>query len=108
MLQCARNLQQLKMFKTLLVLSCCVAVCLCAVAIEPPNPNAAKGTCVSKQWNLTLKSGESKQVPKECAQLTCQSNGSIQYTSCGVAVNSKGERCSEDLSKPYPDCCPTC
>ncbi|KAB0794968.1 hypothetical protein PPYR_11807 [Photinus pyralis] len=52
-----------------------------------------------------VKIGESRPATG-CVRITC-SPGLIQFAGCGVASVSKpcymGE---EDLSKPYPDCCP--
>ncbi|XP_017775622.1 PREDICTED: uncharacterized protein LOC108561974 [Nicrophorus vespilloides] len=92
------------MFKILLVVSCSLAVGLCAVANEHRNPNAVKGTCIPSQSKITMLSGETRQPPNSCSKIICNSDGSVTYERCGLAVIN-GRRCPEDPSKPYPECC---
>ncbi|KAB0794965.1 hypothetical protein PPYR_11804 [Photinus pyralis] len=62
--------------------------------------------CVSSDPNVgTLKVGIST-LPDSCVRATCRP-GMIDLAGCGVG--SVGKPCymsGEDLSKPYPECCP--
>ncbi|KAF5305240.1 hypothetical protein FQR65_LT07779 [Abscondita terminalis] len=70
---------------------------------DPNNP----GKCVSKDPVVgTMKVGEIKTVEGRCVRATCGS-GQISYAGCGVISGPEGcKEGPEDLSKPYPDCCP--
>ncbi|KAK4875305.1 hypothetical protein RN001_011727 [Aquatica leii] len=92
--------------KLLLLFVCYFAVAygwtsLERVPIDPANPDL----CVNEKIG-TMKDGETKTLQGECVRASC-SPGVISYAGCGVIGLREG--CvlgPEDLSKPYPDCCP--
>ncbi|KAK4875304.1 hypothetical protein RN001_011726 [Aquatica leii] len=92
--------------KLVLLLFCCFAVvygwtALENIPLDPANPDV----CVNSRIG-TMKVGETKTVAGECIRASC-SPGQIDYAGCGSVGVPKGCFLGvEDLSKPYPDCCP--
>ncbi|XP_044744804.1 U-scoloptoxin(16)-Ssd1a-like [Coccinella septempunctata] len=50
--------------------------------------------------------GKKKNIPKRCAELSCEKNGRYIIQGCGaIHVQPKCQVKKGDQSKPYPDCC---
>ncbi|XP_045481836.1 U-scoloptoxin(16)-Ssd1a-like [Harmonia axyridis] len=53
-----------------------------------------------------IASGRTMRLPKQCAEVSCEQNGSYSITGCIVVnVEPPCKVDKGDLSKPYPDCC---
>ncbi|XP_028131240.1 uncharacterized protein LOC114326953 [Diabrotica virgifera virgifera] len=80
------------------------------VAITPSDKGTEHlGDCYSSDKGIgSMKFGEKKQQEGHCVQLTCSSGTRyIHEAGCGsVGAEPPCVVTSEDLSKPYPDCCP--
>ncbi|KAF5305241.1 hypothetical protein FQR65_LT07780 [Abscondita terminalis] len=94
--------------KLVIFLICCFAVVygwtsLEEVSVDPNNPDV----CVSKDSGVgTMKVGETKTIKGQCVRAICGS-GMISYAGCGTIAGPPGcKEGPEDLSKPYPACCP--
>ncbi|KAF5284296.1 hypothetical protein FQA39_LY04589 [Lamprigera yunnana] len=72
-------------------------------SIHPKFPNH----CISKNEEVgKMKFGESKRLPNNCVNVTCEP-GKIMYFGCGtVNVDNECTFGTENLSLQYPDCCP--
>ncbi|XP_072388939.1 la1-like protein 13 [Diabrotica undecimpunctata] len=67
------------------------------------------GDCYSSTEGIgSMKLGEKKQLKGGCSEVKCSENRYIEQTGCvSDLVNRPGcQILPEDLSKPYPDCCP--
>uniref|UniRef100_A0A6M2E0N6 Putative single domain von willebrand factor type c n=1 Tax=Xenopsylla cheopis TaxID=163159 RepID=A0A6M2E0N6_XENCH len=64
--------------------------------------------CFYAPTNSFYSPGESFTVPNQCVQITCSATFSFYGTGCGtIGASDEFEIVPVDLSKPYPDCCPT-
>ncbi|EDW86278.1 uncharacterized protein Dwil_GK17235 [Drosophila willistoni] len=53
-----------------------------------------------------LKVGESYKPADRCVQYTCTAPGSITGKTCASAASLKPCRIVQDVTKPFPQCCP--
>ncbi|PZC84524.1 hypothetical protein B5X24_HaOG204554 [Helicoverpa armigera] len=79
------------------------------IGLNPPKPSslAHKEGCYIKEINDVIPFGETVRPIGHCYRISCGGEY-IDYASCGV-VATNDPKCyitDEDLSKPYPDCCP--
>ncbi|XP_050550040.1 uncharacterized protein LOC118267931 [Spodoptera frugiperda] len=75
---------------------------------EKPSELAHKEGCYIKQINDVIPFGTTISAPGACTRISCGST-MINYATCGI-VATDDPKChvtEKDLSKPYPDCCPT-
>ncbi|CAG9788305.1 unnamed protein product [Diatraea saccharalis] len=88
-----------------------VGFSLCATwqGYPPPIPKEFEGKegCYVKEINDVVPFGVTVKPIGHCYRITCGSM--MSYASCGtVATNDpKCYKTEVDLSKPYPECCPT-
>ncbi|KAJ8915838.1 hypothetical protein NQ315_004651 [Exocentrus adspersus] len=73
-----------------------------ALSISPADPKYP-GHCYTEKTGL-MDYNEQKTI-QDCVEATCNADGTIQFAGCGAIGNSCGKTI-EDLTKPYPDCCP--
>jgi len=85
-----------------------------ATALEEIDENPAyPGKCYVKHTGIAHALGATWQVPEMlCAEATCYRSGSenkflVAYQTCGLVSADPGCDIVEDLSLPYPSCCPT-
>ncbi|KAF2894383.1 hypothetical protein ILUMI_11796 [Ignelater luminosus] len=75
---------------------------------QTDNSKDHPGHCYSETKGVgAMELGEEKTQEGACVRVSCGQGGLIQYAGCGTV--SGPEHCKvtdEDLSKPYPDCCP--
>ncbi|XP_050499352.1 venom peptide HsVx1-like isoform X2 [Diabrotica virgifera virgifera] len=81
-----------------------VALCLFCVTVTV----YAVTECPSYHGVGVLKVGEEKTVPGTCTLAICNEDGGISKKACSEFIEPPNcEYVPEDLSKPYPECCPT-
>ncbi|XP_058122762.1 uncharacterized protein LOC131264480 [Anopheles coustani] len=79
------------------------AAYLMANATHPDYP----GACYDSHRELSLKPNETVQLKGECAEMSCDSQFTISFYSCGVS-HVESPECvltGQDFSKDYPACC---
>ncbi|KAF2894384.1 hypothetical protein ILUMI_11797 [Ignelater luminosus] len=79
------------------------------VLVEPSdNIPDHPGYCYSEKEGVgAMERGEVKTQKGKCLEIECLEHGYIQYSGCHpVAIPGRCKYIPEDLSKPYPDCCP--
>ncbi|XP_026470048.1 uncharacterized protein LOC113374010 [Ctenocephalides felis] len=98
---------QLTIVLLIVVVSCNVAlgaVFRTAPTIHEDHPEK----CFYKPTNSFYSPGESFRAPNQCVLLTCTQDYSFAGSGCGsIGASDEFEIVPVDLSKPYPDCCPT-
>ncbi|KAF5305239.1 hypothetical protein FQR65_LT07778 [Abscondita terminalis] len=77
-----------------------------SIEITPIDENEPD-VCVSKNVEVgKMHFGESKRLSNNCVKVEC-GRGKIVYAGCGsIEVDSACTIEPENLSLPYPDCCP--
>lgn len=76
---------------------------------EPMKPKelAHKKGCYIEEIKDVIPYGTTLTPQGHCYRIHC-SQGMVDYASCGVIfTDDKNCHKVEDLTKPYPDCCPT-
>ncbi|KAG6458992.1 uncharacterized protein LOC115449186 [Manduca sexta] len=74
---------------------------------EKPKELAHKEGCYIEEINDVVPFGTEVKPIGRCVRINC-GNPMMHYASCGV-VGTTSDNCyvtKEDLSKPYPECCP--
>ncbi|XP_077289228.1 uncharacterized protein LOC143913367 [Arctopsyche grandis] len=71
-------------------------------AKSPTQPNK----CLSSGYNLHLKINKFYKMPSTCGRMYCDKTYTITYHTCASFSTDENVKIVEDLSLPYPDCCP--
>ncbi|XP_074032378.1 complement inhibitor CirpT3-like [Leptinotarsa decemlineata] len=74
-----------------------------AISLYDPSTNHS-GHCYYSE--MSMKDGEVKRIEGQCATATCGSDRNVYLKGCGATSKEAPCKIVEDLSKPYPDCCP--
>ncbi|XP_063384916.1 la1-like protein 15 [Cydia fagiglandana] len=75
---------------------------------EKPTEFANQEGCYIAALNKVLPYEKPYYPDQKCERYNCQRNGETRWETCGAVLVKPGCRKSEvDLSKRYPDCCPT-
>lgn len=80
---------------------------MAAVFTEPVGDPDHPGTCFIREQGIRVKDGHTWDMPG-CMGAACYGTGedmTIEYYTCGSIAVSKPCFVSQDMSKPYPDCC---
>ncbi|CAH0400177.1 unnamed protein product [Chilo suppressalis] len=84
--------------------------CAKSIAFLPPIPKEFEGKqgCYIKEVHDVVPFGTVLTPIGNCVRISCGAR-QIDYATCGTAIttNPKCFVTKEDLTKPYPNCCPT-
>jgi len=98
------------LLSTLLLLAVVVNVGECAVALGLADVSEDyPGHCIDDVTGHPYKVSVTWPMTDMCGQKSCEEHGDklyITYTTCGLVQVSPECYIEEDLSRPYPDCCP--
>ncbi|XP_016952065.1 uncharacterized protein LOC108025894 [Drosophila biarmipes] len=81
-----------------------VTFVLCLIVLGAHSLLVFGADCVIGEQKLKI--GETYAPAGRCLQYTCQGKQSLSALTCPSVATLKPCKMEEDLSKPYPGCCP--